>query len=154
MKNIINFVNFQVCQKSDGWYDCGTYQQPIWLLNNRDPLEYRIEYPFGDTWRWEFWLKMNKCFAAWLLKWYIVFFNRVSMFSFREVPDQPITTVKYLGEINLQYVSELQVANWFSYQWLCKYYYCRIFWWKEDVLDNLLVKGIIFNPFSHSSLMT
>ena len=32
------------------------------------------------------------------------------MFSFREVPDQPTTTVKYLGEINLQYVSELQVV--------------------------------------------
>ena len=31
--------------------------------------------------------------------------SRVSIFSFREVPDQQPTTVKYLGEYNLQYVS-------------------------------------------------
>ena len=119
----VDFVStFQVCQKStDGWYNCGSYQQPIWLLNNRDPLQYTIEYPFGDGWRWNNTSILGRaCTAMCSFKFesefvkslhqdfmLLLFFlgSRVSIFSFREVPDQQPTTVKYLGEYNLQYVS-------------------------------------------------
>ena len=69
--------------------------------------------------------------------------HRISVFSFREVPNQK-TTVKYLKEDNLQYVSiklHNRALNFRHVQF-------RIFSWKEAALDSHLVHKLLHSAIN------
>ncbi len=40
----------QVCQS--GFVDCGQNDRPVFLLQQRNPYMFKVEYPNGMTWRW------------------------------------------------------------------------------------------------------
>lgn len=73
------FISHQVCQKADFYYNCGEYENPVFILYRYNPYYFRIEYPNGFQWR-------------------------ISIFEFIEDKNHPDTTITFLQERpNLQY---------------------------------------------------
>ncbi|XP_019857462.1 PREDICTED: uncharacterized protein LOC109585779 isoform X2 [Amphimedon queenslandica] len=65
--------NIAVCQKADQYYNCGEYRDPVYILQQRDPFMFRIEYPNGDDWR-------------------------ISIFTFTVTEEEPQTKITFLTE--------------------------------------------------------